>query len=97
MEALQQGTASHHAEMVIVDIMGVQTVDAQASNTFICTSQAVHLLGAQVMITGIQSQIAQVRVHGGIDLRAILTHSTLQEGIAAALQRRHKREPQPIA
>jgi hypothetical protein len=49
------------------------------------TAQAVRLLGAQVVLTGIQPQIAQTLVHLGADMHGIVTRSTLQSGIAYAL------------
>jgi anti-anti-sigma regulatory factor len=47
----------------------------------------VRLLGAQVMLTGIQPQIAQTLVHLGVDLSSIVTRGSLQSGIAEALRR----------
>lgn len=44
------------------------------------------LLGARVMLTGIQPQIAQTLVHLGVDLSGIMTYGSLQAGIAAALK-----------
>lgn len=86
METLLEGLVRHHAEIVILDITGVQVVDSQVANTFIQAAQAVRLLGAQVIMTGIQPQIAQALVHLGVDLRGIVTRSTLQAGIAHALK-----------
>jgi anti-anti-sigma regulatory factor len=43
------------------------------------------LLGAGVVMTGIQPQIAQTLVQLGVDLSGIQTHGSLQSGIAHAL------------
>jgi anti-anti-sigma factor len=88
METLLQGVAEHRAELVILDITGVSVVDTQVAQAFIQAAQAVKLLGAQVMLTGIQPQIAQTLVHLGVDLRGIVTRGSLQSGIAAALKER---------
>ncbi len=85
METLLEGVALHQAEIAIIDITGVQVVDTQVANALIGTSQAARLLGAQVILTGIQPQIAQTLVHLGTDLSGIITYSTLQAGIAHAL------------
>lgn len=85
MEALLEGIASHHAEVAIVDITGVRVVDTQVAQALIRTAQAVRLLGAQVILTGIQPQIAQTLVHLGADMSGIVTRSTLQNGIAFAM------------
>ncbi len=86
MEALLEGVAQHQADLVILDITGVSVVDTQVAQAFIQAAQAVRLLGAQVMMTGIQPQIAQTLVHLGVDLGGIQTQSSLQAGIAAALR-----------
>ncbi|MFP4437396.1 MAG: PAS domain S-box protein [Chloroflexaceae bacterium] len=85
METLLTGVAHHQASLAILDITGVSVVDTQVAQAFIQAAQAVKLLGAQVMLTGIQPQIAQTLVHLGVDLRGIQTRSSLQAGIAAAL------------
>jgi rsbT co-antagonist protein RsbR len=85
MEALLEGVALYQAETVILDITGVQVVDTQVADAFIRAAQAVRLLGASVMMTGIQPQIAQTLVQLGVDLSDIQTHGSLQSGIAQAL------------
>jgi anti-anti-sigma factor len=87
METLLEGVARYQAQLVILDITGVQIVDTQVAQAFIQAAQAVRLLGAQVMLTGIQPQIAQTLVHLGVDLGGLRTAGSLQAGIAAALQR----------
>jgi rsbT co-antagonist protein RsbR len=89
MEALLEGVAQHQAELVILDITGVSVVDTQVAQAFIQAAQAVRLLGAQVMLTGIQPQIAQTLVTLGVDLTGIETQGSLQTGIAAALKGVH--------
>ncbi len=86
MEALLEGVAQHQARLVILDITGVSVVDTQVAQAFIQAAQAVKLLGAQVMLTGIQPQIAQTLVMLGTDLSGIETRGSLQAGITAALQ-----------
>jgi anti-anti-sigma factor len=88
MEALLEGVAQHQADLVILDITGVSVVDTQVAQSFIQAAHAVRLLGAQVMLTGIQPQIAQTLVHLGVDLSGIQTQGSLQAGIAAALTKR---------
>jgi anti-anti-sigma factor len=85
MEALLEGVARHQARLVILDITGVAVVDTQVAQAFIQAAQAVRLLGAQVMLTGIQPQIAQTLVTLGVDLSDIITRGSLQAGIASAL------------
>ncbi len=86
MEVLLEGVAMYQANFAILDITGVQVVDTQVANALIRAAQAVRLLGAQVILTGIQSAMAQTLVHLGADLSSIITRGSLQSGIAYANQ-----------
>jgi len=88
LETLLAGIASHAAHLVIVDITGVPLIDTQMANALIRTAQAVKLLGAQVVLTGIRPEVAQTLVGLDLDLRGIVTCSTLQAGIVYGLRRR---------
>ncbi|NJP05450.1 MAG: PAS domain S-box protein [Chloroflexaceae bacterium] len=85
MEALLEGIARYQTETAILDITGVRVVDTQVAQALIRTAQAVKLLGARVVLTGIQPHLAQTLVHLGVDLSDIVTRSTLQAGIAYAM------------
>ncbi len=87
METLLEGVAQFRAEVAIVDITGVSVVDSQVANALIQAAQAVNLLGARVVLTGIGPAIAQTLVGLGVDLGAIVTRGNLQSGIAYALNR----------
>jgi anti-anti-sigma factor len=89
MDTLLSDIAHTRATIVIMDITGVSVVDTQVANVFIRTAQAVRLLGANVVITGIRPEIAQTLVGLGVELGDIITRSTLQMGIAYALNRKH--------
>lgn len=84
-ERLLEGITRHRARVAIVDITGVRVVDTQVANGLITAAAAVRLLGAQVVLTGIRPEIAQTLVGLGVDLHNIVTHSTLQRGVAYAL------------
>jgi rsbT co-antagonist protein RsbR len=86
METLLEGIARFQADIAILDITGIRVIDTQVAQALMRTAQAVKLLGARVVLTGIQPQIAQTLVHLGADLGGIVTRSTLQSGIAFALQ-----------
>jgi rsbT co-antagonist protein RsbR len=85
METLLEGVSTHQAELAILDITGVSMVDTQVAQALVRSAQAVRLLGAQVMLTGLQPQIAQTLVHLGVDLSDIVTRGSLQAGIIYAL------------
>lgn len=85
METLLEGVNIHQAHTAILDITGVQMVDTQVANALIHTAQAVKLLGAQVILTGIRPAMAQTLVNLGADMSGVVTRSTLESGIAYAL------------
>jgi PAS domain S-box-containing protein len=86
MEELLQGVAANHARVVILDISGVPIVDTQVASVLIRAAQAVRLLGAQVIVTGIGPDIAQTLVSMGITLEDLVTQARLQSGVAYALK-----------
>src|SRR5262249_31714596 len=86
LETLLVGVSERHAHTAILDITGVPVVDTQVADALLRAAQAVRLLGAQVIITGIRPEIAQTIVGLGMDLRGLATESSLQGGIARALK-----------
>jgi anti-anti-sigma regulatory factor len=88
LETLLHGLAAGHAQVAILDITGVSVVDTQVAAGLIRVARSAQLLGAQVMLTGIRPEVAQTLVGIGADLNSIVTHSTLQRGVAAALGQR---------
>lgn len=87
LDTLLHGVATARIETAIIDITGVSIVDTQVANALIRAAQAVKLLGAQVMLTGIRPEVAQTLVGLGVDLSMIITRSSLQSGIALAMQK----------
>ncbi|HEY0133266.1 MAG TPA: STAS domain-containing protein [Nannocystis sp.] len=85
---LLDGIARTRARVVIVDITGVAGVDTQVAGGLLRAAQAVKLLGAQVVLTGIRPEVAQTLVSLGVDLGGLVTRSTVQTGIAYATERR---------
>src|SRR5262245_26677383 len=84
-ETLLQGLAIHHARVALLDITGVPVVDIEVAQGLLRAAQAAQLLGARVVLTGIRPEVAQTLVGIGADLREIVTSSTLQNGIRAAM------------
>jgi anti-anti-sigma factor len=86
LERLLEGVSENHARTVIMDITGVSVVDTHVANTLVRAAQAVQLLGTQMVLTGIRPEVAQTLVNLGIELRGLITWSTLQMGIAYAMR-----------
>ncbi len=91
LEALLVGVVAHRAEVAILDITGVRTVDAQMAGGLVQAAKAAGLLGAEVLLTGVRPSAAQALVELDVDTRGIVTLSTLQQGVAHALTRSRRR------
>jgi anti-anti-sigma regulatory factor len=86
LETLLEGVTAHQARTVIIDVTGVPAIDGQAADTLTRATQAVQLLGAEVILTGLQPETAQALAKHqlGLDLS---TYGTLRQGIEHALRR----------
>ncbi|MBI3795754.1 MAG: STAS domain-containing protein [Deltaproteobacteria bacterium] len=83
---LLQSIRAHRAKVVVMDITGVPTVDSAIANHLIQTVQAARLMGATVIVSGLSPEVAHALVRIGVDLSAVNTVGTLQDGIEAAEQ-----------
>ncbi|WP_437494216.1 PAS domain S-box protein [Sorangium sp. So ce1014] len=87
LERLLRGVVAQRAATVILDVTGVPVVDTEIADSLLRAAQAVKLLGAEVILTGVGPEVAQTMVGIGIDLREIVTLSSLQSGLHHALGR----------
>ena len=87
MESLLQRIVETGAEVAIIDITGVPTVDTLVAQHLIKTVTAARLMGADCIISGIRPQIAATIVHLGVDLSEVATKSTLADAFRLALSR----------
>jgi rsbT co-antagonist protein RsbR len=83
-EQLLHGIRAHRAKLVVIDITGVPDVDKAVANSLVDTVTASRLMGADVIITGLSSEIAQTLVTVGVDLSKMHTVGDLQGGIEEA-------------
>ena len=85
MENLLQAIVDRQAEVVIVDITGVKTVDTQVAQHLLRTAAAVRLMGAQCIVSGISPKIAQTMVQLGVDVGEVRTRSSIRNALTDAL------------
>src|SRR6478752_8544002 len=83
-DQLLHGIRAHRAKLVVIDITGVPNVDEAVANSLVDTVTASRLMGADVIITGLSSEIAQTLVTIGVDLSKMHTVGDLQGGIEEA-------------
>ncbi len=92
MESLLQRIVETGADIAIIDITGVPTVDTLTAQHLLKTVTAARLMGTDCIISGIRPQIAQTIVHLGVDLGAVTTKATLADAFRRALEMRGQRE-----
>ena len=86
MENLLQTIVDTEAEIAIIDITGVPTVDTLTAQHLLKTVAAARLMGADCIISGIRPQIAQTMVHLGVELN-VVSKATLADALSVALER----------
>lgn len=87
MAVLLEGVVSHSADVAILDVTGVPSMDADVAAGLIGATKAVGLLGAHVILTGIGPAAARTLVELGVNLEGMTTKSTLRDGLLAARKR----------
>jgi len=86
MENLLQAIVDQNAEIAIIDITGVPTVDTLVAQHLLKTVAAARLMGADCIVSGIRPQIAQTMVHLGVELD-VVSKASLADAFAVALRR----------
>lgn len=82
----------HRSSGVIIDVTLIDVMDSFAARTLRGIAQVVKLLGAEVIIVGIQPDVAFAMVQLGLTLEGTATALDLEEGLAL-LQQREARGP----
>ncbi|RZN16006.1 MAG: PAS domain S-box protein [Methanosarcinales archaeon] len=85
LENLLEAIASTDAEVVIIDLSGIPTVDTEATHQLIKAASAAMMLGSKVIFTGISPDMAQTMTRLGIDLSTLKTRQTLSVGLQEAI------------
>jgi rsbT co-antagonist protein RsbR len=86
MENLLDSIVRYEADIAIIDITGVPTVDTLVAQHLLKTVAAARLMGADCIISGIRPQIAQTMVHLGVELN-VVSKANLSDAFALALRR----------
>jgi rsbT co-antagonist protein RsbR len=81
MENLLMEVARTRARFAILDLTGVEAMDTATVSHIVKLIQALRLLGAEGIITGIGPNVARTMVGFGIDLDGIMTLANLQSGL----------------
>jgi rsbT co-antagonist protein RsbR len=85
LEVLLAGVQRHRAHIALVDITGVRALDRLGAEALVRAGQALRLLGATMVLTGMRPASAQILVALDIELAGLRVLGTFQEGVAFAL------------
>ena len=85
-EGLLGTIADLEAEIVILDISGVPTIDTQVAQHLLKTVHAARLMGATSILSGVRPETAQAMVHLGIEIGDLRSRNTLRDALQLALQ-----------
>ena len=79
--------SQQRAHTVVLDVTGISVIDTAVARALINTAQAVRLLGAQTIMSGISASIAQTLVSLGVGFETIQTVRDLGQALERSQQR----------
>jgi rsbT co-antagonist protein RsbR len=89
-DALLHAVVATRAHAAIIDVTGIEVMDTQTADHFIRMAKAVHLLGADCVLTGINPRIAQTVIHMGVDMSDVVSHRSLRDALQFFIERQRK-------
>ncbi len=87
METMLNKIIDTKSKVIILDILGVAVVDSAVANHLIKITKATQLVGAEAIISGISSEVAQTLVNLGIELGGVTTTATLADAVQLAFDK----------
>lgn len=90
-ETVLNSVSKLRARRVLIDLTGVGLVDQSAVAALLRMVQAVQLLGAQAILTGVRAEVARAIITLGINLSSLATRASLREAIAEFVTSRPRR------
>ncbi len=84
METVLAKVLESGSKTVILDILGIATVDSKVAAHLVKITQACKLMGANCIISSISPAIAQTLVQLGVELGDIYTTATLKDAVMLA-------------
>lgn len=85
MESLLHEITKTRARHTILDLTGVDDLDATAANHLLNLIRAAGLLGTRCLVSGISPKMAQTIISLGLSLTQLESFSTLEEALRHAL------------
>ena len=85
-EGLLERISESQAEVVILDVSGVPTIDTQVAQHLLRTVQAATLMGAESIMSGVRPETAQSIVQLGVELGDLRARNPFRDALQIALQ-----------
>jgi GAF domain-containing protein len=85
-ERLLEAVRQQRTRVVLLDITGVPVVDTGVAQALLQAANATRLLGAEVVVVGMRSEVAQTLVTLGVGIEGLVTRANLQAGLEYALR-----------
>jgi rsbT co-antagonist protein RsbR len=92
MERLLHEVTRTGARFAIIDLTGVDAIDTATASHLLRLLMSIRLLGAEGIITGISSHVAQTMVGLGVELSSITTRANLREGLRFCMGKMRERD-----
>lgn len=87
-DALLNGIKTHRARLAILDLTGVSDLSLEAADALRQAIDAMRLLGAEPVLVGIQSHVAEILGSSDLGLGDLVIHSDLRTALEYAAQSR---------
>jgi PAS domain S-box-containing protein len=91
MEKLLHEIVKNEALFTILDLTGVEVVDAETATHLLSIVRAANLLGSRCVVSGVSTLTAQTMVDLDIEIEQLVTFATLQDALRDALERLRRR------
>jgi PAS domain S-box-containing protein len=86
MTVLLSAIVRTRCRFAILDMTGVQTVDARTADHVVRLIRAVQLIGSQGIVVGIRPEVAQTMASIGVDLSHIRTLANLRQALVMCMR-----------
>ncbi len=91
MEKLLSAVVAKRCRWVLIDVTGVDVIDTHTASHFLRIAEAVRLMGARCILTGMKPAVAQTIVQLDVDLSSMQTHRNLRQGLRYCIEREFER------
>lgn len=96
LDTVLTAISAQQANLLLIDVTGVPSLDSEVAELLLKATQAVRLLGADVLLSGIRAEVAQRLVALGAKLDGVQTTANFQTAIRRAWAR-SVRGPRSVA